>query len=47
LIYLIRLADVLDVDLRQAVDQKIASNAKRHPIELAKGSAVKHDRRTS
>jgi len=45
LIFLVRLADVLDVDLAEAVDTKIALNAERYPVDLAKGNAIKHDRR--
>lgn len=45
LIYIIRLADVLDIDLGDAVDTKIAMNAERYPVNLAKGNAIKHDRR--
>jgi len=42
LIYLIRLADKLDVDLMQAARDKIASNALRYPTEKAKGIARKY-----
>jgi dCTP diphosphatase len=45
LIFPVRLADVLGVDLGEAVDRKIAMNAERYPVELAKGNATKHDRR--
>ena len=39
LIYLIRTADQLDIDLLQAADEKITINEKRYPIEQVKGSA--------
>jgi dCTP diphosphatase len=45
LIYLIRLSDVLDIDLDQALERKIALNEQRYPVELAKGNATKHDKR--
>ncbi len=39
--YLIRLADVLGVDLEQAFAEKMIKNAHRYPIETARGSAAK------
>lgn len=41
LIYLARLAAVLDVDLDEAVATKLASNARRYPIEQARGNNEK------
>lgn len=38
-IYLIRIADKLDVDLIAAAQQKIEINEQRYPIEVVKGSA--------
>jgi dCTP diphosphatase len=46
LIFLVRLADVLQIDLGEVMDRKIALNAERYPVELAKGNATKHDRRS-
>lgn len=43
LIFLIRTADQLDIDLLQATDEKIAINEKRYPVELVKGSAKRAD----
>lgn len=43
LLYLIRLADVLDIDLQQAALRKLAINAARYPVELARGRAEKYD----
>jgi dCTP diphosphatase len=37
--YLLRLSDVLDVDLLVALEKKIALNAERYPIEKARGSS--------
>jgi dCTP diphosphatase len=45
LIYLVRLADRLDVDLDAAVVDKIRINAEKYPVELVKGSAAKSSRR--
>jgi NTP pyrophosphatase (non-canonical NTP hydrolase) len=39
LIYLIRLADKLEIDLIATTQAKIQSNENRYPIELVKGSA--------
>ncbi|HIO93607.1 MAG TPA: nucleotide pyrophosphohydrolase [Leucothrix mucor] len=44
MIYLIRLADKLDVDLLQAVDRKIGLNAIKYPIEKSKGIADKYNK---
>lgn len=44
LIYLVRLADVLDVDLDAAVRDKLAINEERYPVDKAKGRAVKYDK---
>jgi len=42
-LYLVRLADVLGVDLNAAVSSKLASNAAKYPIELSKGVSTKYD----
>lgn len=42
LIYLVRLADKLDVDLTDAVRAKLAENAAKYPVQKAKGSARKY-----
>ena len=39
LLYLLRLADVLDVDLPQAARRKMVLNARKYPVALARGSA--------
>jgi len=41
-IYLLRLADVLDVDLLQAAELKMEENARKYPVEKAKGNATKY-----
>jgi NTP pyrophosphatase (non-canonical NTP hydrolase) len=43
LLYLIRLADKLDVDLAQAARAKIALNGQKYPVEKARGSSRKYD----
>lgn len=41
-IYLIRLADKLDVGLLEAVREKIARNTEKYPASMFKGSARKY-----
>jgi NTP pyrophosphatase (non-canonical NTP hydrolase) len=40
-IYLVRLADVLGVDLIQAASDKLADSARRYPADEVRGSAAK------
>jgi len=42
LIYLVRLADKLDVDLLAAAAQKIELNARKYPADKVRGSARKY-----
>jgi len=42
LLYLIRLADKLDVDLAQAAVDKIARNTAKYPVSKSKGSNRKY-----
>jgi NTP pyrophosphatase (non-canonical NTP hydrolase) len=42
LLYLVRLADRLGVDLTASAFDKIAINAEKYPVALAKGSAKKY-----
>jgi len=41
-IYLLRLADVIGIDLAKELEKKIAINEKRYPVDKAKGSAAKY-----
>lgn len=41
LIYLVRLAAVLEVDLDEAVRSKLATNAVKYPVERSRGNATK------
>lgn len=43
LLYLIRLADRLDVDLIAAARDKLRANAIKYPVERSKGSARKYN----
>jgi NTP pyrophosphatase (non-canonical NTP hydrolase) len=42
LVYLARLAAVLEVDLDEAVRSKLAANALKYPADRARGNAKKH-----
>ena len=44
LLYLVRLADVLDIDLAEAAQRKLAINAGRYPVEKARGRSDKYDK---
>jgi len=43
LLYLVRLADRLEVDLYAAARSKMARNAVKYPIDKARGSSRKYD----
>jgi dCTP diphosphatase len=44
LLYVVRLADKLDVDLKAAAYAKIELNARKYPADKARGRMVKYDR---
>lgn len=44
LLYLVRLASVLGVDLNEAVRKKLDANAAKYPIAKARGSSKKYDK---
>ena len=41
-LYLVRLADKLDANLIEAAKRKLAINAQKYPVSLAKGNAKKY-----
>lgn len=41
-VYLLRISQVLDIDLIKAANDKIELNAKKYPAELCKGSNAKY-----
>ena len=43
-IYLAELADNLGIDLIQAMDRKLEKNARKYPVEKAKGVTTKYDK---
>ncbi len=46
LIYLVSLANTLDLDLLKAAEDKLAINAQKYPVETAKGSCAKYNERS-
>lgn len=42
--YLVRLADVLEIDLEKAFQDKMKKNARKYPVKLAKGKATKYSK---
>ena len=44
LLYLVRLADVLGIDLADAARTKLRINADRYPVDKARGRSDKYDR---
>lgn len=45
LLYLVRLADVLNVDLNEAVTQKLKTNAIKYPIANSLGVSTKYNKK--
>ena len=41
--YLLRITEVLGIDMESAVAAKMAKNAEKYPAELVRGSAKKYD----
>ncbi len=44
-LYLIRIADKLDVNLIEVAEKKIIKNAIKYPVEISKGNSKKYNRR--
>ena len=42
--YLVDMADKLDVDLIEITDKKVDKNAKKYPVDKAKGKNTKYDK---
>jgi NTP pyrophosphatase (non-canonical NTP hydrolase) len=42
LTYLLRLSDILEVNLPEALELKLAQNGRKYPVEKAKGTAKKY-----
>ncbi len=41
-VYLIRIADKLDIDILEAAKKKILSNESKYPVEMVRGKAKKY-----
>jgi NTP pyrophosphatase (non-canonical NTP hydrolase) len=44
LLFLLRLADKLGIDLSAAAERKLELNAKKYPVEKSRGKATKYDK---
>ena len=44
-IYLLRLSTKLNIDLEEAVNEKLEINAKKYPVDLARDNAIKYNQR--
>ncbi|MFT6068353.1 MAG: NTP pyrophosphatase (non-canonical NTP hydrolase) [Bacteriovoracaceae bacterium] len=42
LLYSIRLADLLDINLEEAIPEKMEQNAQKYPVEKARGNSKKY-----
>lgn len=42
-IYLLSLSSVLQMDLSQAIEEKLAENSRKYPVEKSKGSSKKYN----
>ncbi len=45
LIYLLRLGDKLGIDFQKAIVEKMEVNEQKYPVDLARGNAIKYNRR--
>ena len=43
--YLLRFADVMDIDIEKALRDKIVKNKQKYPVEASKGKYVKYSKR--
>jgi len=41
--YLIRICQILEIDLESAIQEKLIQNEKKYPVELSKGNARKYN----
>jgi hypothetical protein len=44
-IYLLRICDVLDINLAGVIKDKIKLNSEKYPVDLSKGNADKYNQR--
>lgn len=44
MIYCIQFADVLDVDIKTIIEEKMKKNALKYPVSKAKGSSLKYNK---
>ena len=41
-IYLLRLCDILELDLESAIEEKLKINEHKYPVDLSRGNAIKY-----
>ncbi len=41
-IYLLRLCDILELDLESAIEEKLKINEQKYPVDLSRGNAIKY-----
>lgn len=46
-LYMLRLRDKLEINVSTALQQKIEMNARKYPVALARGNAIKYNKRDS
>jgi len=44
-LYLLRICDVMNIDLESVINKKLEVNAAKYPIQEAKGNATKYNKR--
>jgi NTP pyrophosphatase (non-canonical NTP hydrolase) len=47
MIYLLRFAHLLDIEVEQAVEDKLRINEEKYPVHISKGEFVKYSERES
>ena len=45
-IYLLRICEILEIDLEQAVQDKMVKNGKKYPVATSKGMARKYNKKS-
>ena len=43
--YLLRFCSVLEIDIEEAIENKLKKNAEKYPVNLSKGNAQKYNKR--
>ena len=43
--YLLRFCSILEIDIEEAIKNKLEKNAEKYPVNLSKGNAQKYNQR--